>query len=88
MGNFQQLTNRQIQENELNKSYHIGATISATSELIPGAFIGQLLKKYTHSCLIDLSHNQQIPQKELDKFNQRIIVSYHNCQIISAEVIM
>ncbi|MDW5524968.1 hypothetical protein R6Z02_14510 [Carnobacterium maltaromaticum] len=88
MKSFQQFFNREVEENELNKLYQVGETIRATSEMIQGEFVGQLLKKYTYSCLIDLSNNHQIPQKKLDRFNYRIIVSYRNCQIIPAEVIL
>lgn len=64
------------QETSVNQQFAEGQTVSFYSELLCSSLVGVLLKKYTNSCLIDISDCNELTISSREKYNSRLVVNY------------
>lgn len=64
------------QETPANQQFVEGQAVSFYSELLNASLQGVLLKKYTNSCLIDISSSTEIPVTSIEKYNSRLVINY------------
>ncbi|MGX7023462.1 DUF2187 domain-containing protein [Vagococcus hydrophili] len=68
----------EVKENNYNIQYENGARITFGYPDDSRVFSGTILKKYTHSCLIDITSNQHLSYQEKQMYKDRIVISYKN----------
>ncbi|HCM88317.1 MULTISPECIES: hypothetical protein [Vagococcus] len=68
--------NIEIKENNYNIMYDTNETISFSYPNDPRIFTGTILKKYTHSCLIDITSNPDLSYYEKQTYKGKIVISY------------
>ncbi|MGC6767316.1 DUF2187 family protein [Enterococcus sp. LJL51] len=64
------------QETSINQNYKEGQMITFYSELFNSSIHGILSKKYTNSCLVDISACQELSRENREKYNYKIVVNY------------
>ncbi|MBL1223649.1 DUF2187 domain-containing protein [Enterococcus sp. BWR-S5] len=64
------------QETSVNQRFSEGQTLSFYSELLHSSLQGILLKKYTNSCLIDISGCHELTIASREKYNSRLVINY------------
>ncbi|WP_086350077.1 hypothetical protein [Candidatus Enterococcus clewellii] len=64
------------QETAVNQQFLEGEKVAFYSELLSTSLHGILLKKYTNSCLIDISSSTEITRSNKEKYNSRLVINY------------
>ncbi|MBP1046882.1 hypothetical protein I6N96_11440 [Enterococcus sp. BWM-S5] len=64
------------QETSVNQQFSEGQAVSFYSELLCLPLQGTLLKKYTNSCLIDISDCSELAITSREKYNSRLVINY------------
>lgn len=70
------------EENEVNSQFQNGQILSFYSEFFNSEIQGTVLKKYTNSCLVDISINKALNKRDIEHLNSRMIISYKKTNFI------
>lgn len=66
----------EIRENEYNLQFGIGDKIDFLFNEDRFFLSGTIIKKYTNSCLVDISKAIVLSEKELEFYNGRVVINY------------
>ncbi|MDT2483629.1 DUF2187 family protein [Enterococcus avium] len=66
----------ELRENAYNLQYLVGDRIDFLFNEGQLNLSGIVIKKYTHSCLVDISQDTGLTRDEIDLYNQKIVVNY------------
>lgn len=65
-----------FEENDINNQFEDGQILFFYSDFFNSEIQGTVLKKYTNSCLVDISMNDSINKRDLEHLNSRMIIAY------------
>ncbi|MDR0921286.1 MAG: YkvS family protein [Lactobacillales bacterium] len=65
-----------FQETSINCNFFKGQEISFFSEQFQETLTGTVMKRYTNSCLVDISECENVSEQNRTLMNNRIIISY------------
>lgn len=65
-----------IRENIYNLQYLVGDTIDFPFNEGAMELSGTVIKKYTNSCLVDISLDSKLTRDEIDLYNRKVVVNY------------
>lgn len=66
----------EIRENEYNLQFSIGDKIDFHFSEDRFFLSGTIIKKYTNSCLVDISQSFILSEKELEFYNGKVVINY------------
>lgn len=66
----------EIRENEYNLQFSIGDKINFLFNEDHFFLSGTIVKKYTNSCLVDISKTIVLSEKELEFYNGKVVINY------------
>lgn len=66
----------ELRENSYNLQYFVGDKIDFLFNDGQLDLSGIVMKKYTHSCLVDISQDRGLTRDEIDLLNRKVVVNY------------
>lgn len=66
----------ELRENVYNLQYVVENEINFLFQEGRHDLSGIVMKKYTHSCLVDISQDTRLTRDEFDLYNQKVVVNY------------
>ena len=66
----------ELRENSYNLQYFVGDKIDFLFNDGQLDLSGIVMKKYTHSCLVDISQETGLTRDEIDLLNRKVVVNY------------
>ncbi|WP_242550885.1 DUF2187 domain-containing protein [Enterococcus hulanensis] len=66
----------EVRENTYNMQFIVGDAVDFLFNEGKNALSGTVLKKYTNSCLVDISQDSRLTKDEIDQYNQKVVVNY------------
>ncbi len=66
----------EVQTNQYNQQFSIGDQVAFSIQDNALQLAGTVLKKYTNSCLIDISQTTALNKREQEIYNGRVVVNY------------
>lgn len=73
----------ELQENEFNQQYVIGDEVHFMFNEGSMELSGKIIKKYTNSCLIDISQAVALITDGEDLYNGKVVVNYKKIEGVS-----
>lgn len=66
----------EMRENEYNLKFIVGDEIDFLFQEDSLTLSGTIIKKYTNSCLVDISQALDLSMEERDAYNGKVVVNY------------
>lgn len=66
----------EIRENEYNRQFIVGDKIDFLFSNDTVYLSGAIIKKYTNSCLVDISQDLALSREDVDLYNGKVVVNY------------
>ncbi|MGM0214442.1 DUF2187 family protein [Enterococcus sp. AZ109] len=66
----------EVQVNQYNQQFSVGDQVAFSIQEDTVQLAGTVLKKYTNSCLIDISQTTALNKREQEIYNGRVVVNY------------
>lgn len=66
----------EVNPNEYNRQFFVGDRVTFQFHEATKHIAGVLVKKYTNSCLVDISQDDSLTEQELDAYNRKVVVNY------------
>ncbi|GCF94369.1 hypothetical protein NRIC_22600 [Enterococcus florum] len=66
----------EVKENSYNTQFLVGDQITFAFAEASRQLKGTVMKKYTHSCLVDISQDSTLSETEITAYNGKVIVNY------------
>ncbi|MBO1304701.1 DUF2187 family protein [Enterococcus sp. 669A] len=66
----------EVQINQYNQQFSVGDQVTFSIQDNARQLAGTVLKKYTNSCLIDITQTNALNKREQEIYNGRVVVNY------------